>query len=132
MSTATERAARLNTGRYAYTDCCSCGIEFGIPEKLNDVRLVDGQAFYCPLGHSQHYTPGKTQIQIERERRELLERQLANRDEDLRAERASHSATKGQLTKTKKRAAGGACPCCNRTFVQLSRHIATKHPEFKP
>lgn len=30
----------------------------------------------------------------------------------------------------KKRVQGGACPCCNRHFVQLERHMATKHPEI--
>ena len=23
----------------------------------------------------------------------------------------------------------GACPCCKRTFQQLARHMAAKHPE---
>jgi chemotaxis response regulator CheB len=41
-----------------------------------------------------------------------------------------HSATRAQLTKTKKRVANGVCPCCNRTFKQLARHMKAKHPEF--
>lgn len=28
------------------------------------------------------------------------------------------------------RAAAGVCPCCNRTFEQLGRHMTTKHPEY--
>lgn len=39
--------------------------------------------------------------------------------------------TKAQLTKTKKRVSNGVCPCCNRTFKQLARHMENKHPEYK-
>lgn len=28
-----------------------------------------------------------------------------------------------------KRSAASACPCCKRTFRQLARHMAAKHPE---
>lgn len=130
MSTAAQRAARLNNDRYGYEICAECGIQFGMPEQLQTVRLVDGQSFYCPLGHSQFYVPGKTRLELATKRAQELERALANRDEDLRAERASHSATKGQLTKTTKRVAGGVCPCCNRSFVQLARHMAGQHPDY--
>lgn len=30
----------------------------------------------------------------------------------------------------RKRASAGVCPCCNRTFSQLARHMQTKHPTF--
>lgn len=30
------------------------------------------------------------------------------------------------------RAQGGACPCCNRTFADMARHMKTKHPDFDP
>lgn len=39
-------------------------------------------------------------------------------------------ATKGRLTKTKKRIANGVCPCCNRHFVNLERHMTGKHPDY--
>lgn len=31
----------------------------------------------------------------------------------------------------KKRVGNGVCPCCNRTFENLSRHMSCKHPEYK-
>lgn len=39
-------------------------------------------------------------------------------------------AARGQVTRLKNRAAAGVCPCCNRTFHQLVRHMAAKHPDF--
>lgn len=50
--------------------------------------------------------------------------------DQLEAERRAHAATKGQLTKTRKRVAGGVCPCCNRSFVNLGRHMAGQHPDY--
>ena len=44
---------------------------------------------------------------------------------------ASLQATKGVVTRLKKRAIAGVCPCCNRTFQQLAAHMAHKHPDYK-
>ena len=116
---------------------CWCGMTYAIPRELyrhmlgkrnNNLRQPD---VYCPLGHTWIIS-GESELDKELRNVARLERQLANRDEDLRSERASHAATKGALTKTQKRVRGGACPCCNRSFVQLARHIATKHPGFQP
>ncbi len=113
---------------------CWCGMTYAIPEKIttrmlrqrdNNERQTD---CYCPLGHVWEYT-GKSKLDEERERAERLARQLASREEDVRAERASHIATKGQLTRARKRADRGVCLHCNRSFVNVANHIATKHPE---
>lgn len=109
--------------------CCDCGMAFAMAADFRIRRLNDHGWFYCPAGHRQHYT-GKTEEQRQRERAERLERQLANRDEDLRATRASLIATKGVLTKTRKRVGNGVCPCCSRTFVDLQRHMDGQHPDY--
>lgn len=31
--------------------CCTCGIEFGLPEVYANARYNDHKAFYCPNGH---------------------------------------------------------------------------------
>jgi hypothetical protein len=109
-------------------DCAACGMVFGISEEFESRRRADHALFYCPAGHSQSYT-GPSEAEKQRQRAERLERQLANKDEDLRVTRASLVATKGQLTKVKQRADRGVCQHCHRSFVNVSRHVATKHPE---
>lgn len=120
------------TGELTVTSCW-CGMTYAIPKDLydhmlhkrnNNLRQPDT---YCPLGHTWVIS-GKSELDIEREKAKRLERSLANREEDLRAERASHIATKGVLTKTRKRAAKGVCQHCHRSFVNMARHVATKHP----
>lgn len=124
------------TGQLIVQDCCSCGMTFGVPADFDKRRVDDKQTFYCPAGHPQSYT-GKTEEKKLRERAEQLERELANRDrqlankdEDLRATRASLIATKGVLTKAKKRIANGVCPCCQRSFANVERHMSSQHPDY--
>ncbi len=114
---------------------CWCGMHHAVPTELRDFQLRqhrDGRevtSIYCPLGH-QHQPSGKGEAVVERERRQRAEAQAVALRDQLEAERRGHAATKGQLTKTRKRTAGGACPCCNHSFVQLARHMATKHPDY--
>jgi len=48
--------------------------------------------------------------------------------ESLQVERNHSKAIRGELTKLKKRVTNGVCPCCHRSFQNLRRHMATKHP----
>lgn len=103
---------------------CTCGVAFAIPEALNSQALDHRKSIFCPLGHQWHYTESMQTI-LERERRaHRATREL------LHAEERSHVATRGHLTRTKKRVAAGVCPCCGRTFQQLARHMAAKHPDY--
>lgn len=34
-----------------------------------------------------------------------------------------------EAERLRRRTAAGVCPCCNRSFVQLARHMKTKHPD---
>lgn len=116
------------------TVCCACGTPFMMSDNLHDARREDHRTFHCPNGHPQHF-PGKTEAdrlraELEAERkkteRERQRREWAEQREQ--AEKRSHAATKGAVTKIRKRVANGVCPCCNRTFKNLARHMQTKHP----
>lgn len=123
-------AILTHTETYEIEHCCTCGMAFAMTRDFKQRRINDHDWFYCPAGHSQHYT-AKTEAQKQLERAERLERTLANRDESLRAERAAHAVTKGKLTKTKNRIANGVCPCCSRTFANLGRHMSSQHPDYE-
>jgi hypothetical protein len=115
--------------------CCNCGVVFGI-EVSHQRRLREsGEWFHCPNGHRQHYTESeadrlrKRLAAVERSRDWANTSAQAARDQ-ADAERRSHAATKGQLTKARKRIAAGVCPCCTRTFQNLARHMAGQHPSY--
>ena len=108
-------------------DCASCGCVFAINTDYEARRRRDGRNFYCPNGHVNAWTEDEADRQAKRAA--LLAQQLASRDEDLRAARVAHAATKGQLTKVRKRAERGVCLHCQRSFVNVARHVADCHPE---
>jgi hypothetical protein len=88
------------------------------------------RSFFCPNGHSQHFSKSRVteleeELAAEKVKREAAERaaefQRSQRDIDQRA------ATKREK-KLAKRIANGVCPCCHRTFGNLAAHMKTKHP----
>lgn len=132
----TRASGRLTTGMTItmfLTDCANCGVVFAVTDTFDQKRRTDGQTFYCPNGHPLTY--GENDLDQERKARKRAE-QRANdlaRDRDslrwhLDHERKSKAAYKGQLTKVKNRVKNGVCPCCNRTFVNLQRHMQSQHP----
>ena len=123
-------------------DCPTCGVIYAISGELNRRRKEDGRSWYCPNGHTIHYTESEADRARKRAaeeelKRRRLEEQLANTELELRftnldleGEKRSKAAIKGQLTKVKKRVGKGVCPCCNRTFQNLMKHMAGQHPDF--
>lgn len=124
--------------------CCSCGVSFAMPEMLRARAIADHDRwFYCPNGHTQHFT-GPTEAeqlrkQLEREKdraaRIAAERDQAAQARDeakasARAEKAAKTRFKNERDGDRRRVAHGVCPCCGRTFKQLSLHMAAKHPDF--
>lgn len=116
-------------------ECCLCGVQFGLTDRMYRARRADKETFYCPNGHGQAYVKSEAdklrqQLQEAQARATHVLDQLTAERQAHETERKSHAATKGQLTKTRKRVAGGVCPCCNRSFVNLGRHMAGQHPDY--
>lgn len=108
--------------------CCECGTVFGMTSDLQKRFLNDhNKMFFCPNGHKQHYI-GKTDAQ---KLKEAQEEMIKQRDARYREELAKNEALKKiRLLDAKiKRIHNGVCPCCNRSFENLRRHMETKHPE---
>lgn len=118
------------------TNCATCKIPFYLPDTVYDRVKSNGQGFYCPNGHPSYFTDTaetrlKRELANEKQRREWAEKR---RDEYLEsAKRSEHRANgyKGAITKIKNRVGNGVCPCCQRTFKQLSAHMKHKHPDWK-
>jgi hypothetical protein len=116
--------------------CSTCGIVYYVPHNWQRRRREDHETFYCPNGHTQYY-PGKSGVEKLREElaaeqnRKIEALRRANEAEaSLRRANEAKTKLKNTLKRQKKRVANGVCPCCNRTFVALGRHMKTKHPEY--
>lgn len=122
-----------------WLNCARCNETFGLSDETEAVLRRSGREFHCPWGHTQHFPLGKSEAQKlqaaldeERRRRQIAEQRTARYADEAAAERRRANAFKGVATKVRKRAKAGTCPCCNRTFAELSRHMASQHPDFTP
>lgn len=123
---------------FTQLECFRCKVMFWLPDDLyRSSRRDEAIFFYCPHGHRQHFPAGETAETKLRRERDRLKQDQARLEDELRRQRQlrdaaerSASAYKGQTTRLKNRAKAGLCPCCNRHFDNLQRHIATKHPDI--
>lgn len=118
--------------------CGKCGGTYAIAERFRRQCQEEGKGWNCPYckvgwGYGEGENAKlKRQLQAERNRVEYWQNEecVERRRAEHQARRAS--AFKGQVTKIKNRVGRGVCPCCNRTFENLARHMASQHPEWAP
>ena len=115
--------------RLVVETCITCGITFAVPSDWLARRKQDHETFRCPSGHGQHYS-GESDVERARRQRDEAQRSRDWYERCLESEQKHSRALRGHLTRHKKRAAAGACPCCKRTFKQLARHMKAKHPDY--
>jgi hypothetical protein len=118
-----------NTQTLVALTCWVCGVHFAVPAVYERTREEDGKTFYCPNGDKISYGPSL--LEQERDRVKRAEARVVHERDQRQAAERSAAAYKGQVTRLKTRAAAGVCPCCNRSFPQLRRHMETKHPDYK-
>lgn len=116
--------------------CGKCGMTFGVPVRWVAERRDDHEQWYCPNGHPRVFN-GKSDAEKLRDELARLKHEKDQTEARLVTSRSyasslekSVSTIKGQLTKVKNRVAKGVCPCCNRSFANLHRHMTTEHPDF--
>lgn len=121
----------------AVQECITCGIPFTVPLTVLEQHRRCGGYHHCPSGHSQGWSKDRSREGQDKRELDRLRQQQAQWDDERRelqraadVERRRSAAARGQVTKLKKRAAAGVCPCCNRTFQDLQRHMSNKHPAF--
>ena len=109
--------------------CGQCGIAFYAPSFWVEVRRDrgdHGKEFHCPNGHTRVWRV--PEIDKIRQERDHLKQQAARLEDERREanERADREAKKA--ARIKRRAEAALCPCCNRHFTQIERHMKLKHP----
>ncbi|RAI34769.1 hypothetical protein CH340_07965 [Rhodoplanes serenus] len=118
--------------------CYSCRAEMSLPEELyRAAKRSPRVSFYCAYGHEQIYPEGPTVLDTLRQERDRLAQRLAEKDDTIRVEREAREAAErsaravqGHMTRLRRRVMNGVCPCCSRRFENLSRHMASKHPDY--
>lgn len=111
-------------------NCGECSATYAINERYRQNRERDGDGWHCPycqVGWG-YFGRGKVeklekQLATARKRKEWAEQEAKNAEYRRRAEKAAKTRLKNRIGK-------GVCPCCNRSFVNLARHMESKHPDF--
>lgn len=116
--------------------CYKCSIGFAVAAAIRKRWHESGESFFCPNGHSQHYT--ESDVQRLRKQLEAQTRQTEFARNNARAEREAREATERQLTahkaaktRLRNRIKNGVCPCCTRSFSNLAAHMKSQHPDFQ-
>lgn len=117
------------------TVCAACGVRFCMTAHLENERRLDGGTFFCPNGHSLHYSRshiGKLREEADglRRERDRLKQDQARLEQELAAAQAAERNAVAAAERVRNRAKAALCPCCNRSFSQLARHMKLKHPEL--
>lgn len=111
--------------------CYRCKCDMTLPRALYEAAKKSSRIeFYCPYGHSQIFAEGESEETKLRRERDRLQQRLAEKDDTISRLEREKSAQRGQVTKLRNRVSKSVCPCCTRSFTDLRRHMATKHPEF--
>jgi len=113
--------------------CCSCGSAFGVPEHWCSERRSDQRNFYCPNGHVQTFVKSSVEVLREQKDAEISALQAKLNEAAharLVAQRERDKAVR-EKRKVERRIAHGVCPCCNKTFGDMTQHMITEHPEFR-
>jgi hypothetical protein len=118
----------LYTEKLSVIHCAECAMAFAVPERFETDRRRDHKTFHCPIGHHNFFG---AESDVERANRLLREAEIARIEADAARNRAQMEAKTAQrkLARVKHRVANGVCPCCTRTFTNLARHMASKHPD---
>lgn len=107
-----------------------CGLEgcdqhFAMSRHFYDETQRDGRTWYCPSGHPRAWRGETTEQKLK-----AAEARNVHLADQLEATKAQAELARVQILRERQRFAKGVCPCCNRSFPALTRHMATQHPEY--
>lgn len=125
---------RIRGEEHAVTQCGNCGVWHTVPLYVYIMEQRKGGFHYCPNGHTWGWLTGteKKERDAIRQERDRLKQQTTRLEEEATQERRRADVAEKRVIQLRRRAAAGVCPCCNRTFVNVQRHMATKHKNVVP
>lgn len=126
MTNLRSHVLRLTGSTDLVTETCyKCGVLFAMTEDYWERRHRRQDTFHCPNGHPQAYQ-GKTDTE---KLKDAKAREVALQDQLGAAVREAEAA-RAALIRDRHRFANGVCPCCNRSFENVRRHMSTQHPDY--
>ena len=129
--------ALLTEHDFYIVECGCCGGVYAILERVRLQKEREGKSWTCPYcdtgwGYSDNGTNAELKRELAKAEQAIkLERKQTEwARQDARNAKNSARGYKAAKTRIKNRIAHGVCPCCQRTFENLARHMANKHPDY--
>lgn len=119
---------------YCWWQCRTCGSWNVVPKTVLDAQYRLGGFHSCHMGHQWGWKAGAEQeeINVLRRERDRLKQNAAYLNDRIAEEQKRATEAEKKYQRARRRAVAGVCPCCNRTFVNVQRHMATKHKNVVP
>lgn len=117
-------------------NCGPCGGTYALNKRYVAQKREKGGYWHCPYcqtswgyGESENERL-KAALEKQKKSTQWQADRARKAEEDAEHRRRQYVGMKGVLTKQKNRVSKGVCPCCNRYFKNLHRHMESKHPKF--
>lgn len=107
------------------TDSGGCGLDFAMSREFFDQTKRTGETWHCPRGHKRRWTGSTTEQELER-----ANAKATHLADQLHAAGAEAERLRVTLLRDRHRFANGVCPCCNRSFENVARHVRGQHPDY--
>jgi DNA-binding XRE family transcriptional regulator len=122
--------AFCNSQWFEVTSCGKdgCGQIFAMSKEFYDARQRDGATWYCPSGHPRVFRETEAQRLKAELARAHTDVDRAREAEAMQRQKVAQISRSYQRVRTRIR--NGVCPCCNRTFDNLARHMSTQHADY--
>lgn len=126
MSTAIQMTVNMET-----VDCGICGGVYALSADYLRKKRETGGFWHCPYCYTDWgYPKNRSELVRLKQQLEQKEAEAQRMREHWLAEERSRISLQGHLTRVKHRIGNGVCPCCNRSFKNIRRHMQSKHPHF--
>lgn len=123
-----EQTVTFRGDVYVWTQCGTCAVWYTVPLLVYEKHRELGGFHFCPvLGHQWGWRTGTQQREQDR-----LKQDAARMADEIAAEKARADAAEKKYLQARRRATAGVCPCCNRTFENVQRHMLSKHKNVPP
>lgn len=130
MSTSGHDVVILGGGRHVVWQCRTCGVFATCPEVVWEQQIKEGGYHHCPNGHQWGWSNETCERERLRQERDRLKQQMARLEDEKREADERTRQAELATARLKKRAAAGTCPCCRRTFANMSQHMKRQHPGY--
>ncbi len=112
-------------------ECGKCGGVYAITQRVVDHHRETGGFWHCPYCQISWGYGESTADKLRKELDEKAKLLTAAKCEALRQSQLLEESDRKLSESNRKlnRVKNGVCPCCNRTFQNLHRHMKIKHPE---